>query len=68
MNDKQIKCPGCGASFPEQDGAPHRYGVASSECWQAFNELLAKERHAVGLSRCSPVNSRRLLSTTSAKR
>jgi len=37
-------CPGCGASFPKGDFAPNRYGVASPECWQAFNELLAQER------------------------
>ncbi|NGX26503.1 MAG: hypothetical protein K940chlam6_00426 [Chlamydiae bacterium] len=44
MNEKLIKCPGCGANFPNNESSPHRYGVASAGCWQAFNELLAHER------------------------
>lgn len=39
-----VRCWGCGAKFPKGDGVPNRYGVASGECWQAFNELLAHER------------------------
>ena len=41
-------CPGCGASFEEGDFAPQRYGVASPECWQAFNIMLAKENMNFG--------------------
>lgn len=44
MNEKLEKCPGCGAEFPVSETSFHRYGVASSGCWQAFNELLAHER------------------------
>lgn len=43
-----IKCPGCGAMFKESDNSFHRYGVSSSGCWQAFNELLAHERNLWG--------------------
>ena len=30
--------------FAENESSSHRYGVASTGCWQAFNELLALER------------------------
>jgi len=38
------KCPGCGVIFERGEGIENRYGVASPECWQAFNNLLAHER------------------------
>ncbi|MCB1114696.1 MAG: hypothetical protein KDK62_08065 [Chlamydiia bacterium] len=44
MSTESKACPGCGAHFSKSDTSFHRYGVASSGCWQAFNELLAHER------------------------
>lgn len=44
MTKSMVRCFGCGVSFPKGEGIPNRYGVASPECWQTFNELLAHER------------------------
>ena len=48
MSEKESICPGCGAIFPEGAFPPQRYGVASKECWQAFNTMLAKENMNFG--------------------
>jgi CTP:molybdopterin cytidylyltransferase MocA len=36
-------CPGCGDPYPPDDGPTHAYIGASSGCWQAFSEVLARE-------------------------
>lgn len=45
-------CPGCGARFaPLPHDETHRYIGASSACWAAFGELLAREFHDVAYGR-----------------
>jgi len=47
-DEKLTQCPGCSARFPKAEGAENRYGVASQECWAAFNQMLAHERNSWG--------------------
>ncbi len=36
-------CPDCGVTFPAIDGPTHKYLGGSPSCWNAFNEVLARE-------------------------
>jgi hypothetical protein len=38
-----MKCPGCGADFPDIDGPVHRYMESSAGCWAVYGEVLARE-------------------------
>lgn len=37
------KCPGCGATFPHEDGPIHRYMLSSPACWKAYCAVLTRE-------------------------
>jgi hypothetical protein len=38
-----VPCPGCGAMFPDIQGATHRYLKSSPGCWAAYGDVLARE-------------------------
>lgn len=42
-----VECSGCGGLFPDVNGPTHPYMSASSGCWAAYQQVLAREhRHA----------------------
>lgn len=43
MTSFNLACPGCGARFDSVDDATHGYMTSSPACWNAFNEILARE-------------------------
>ena len=40
---KLVPCVGCGALFPDIEGATHRYMESSAGCWASYGEVLARE-------------------------
>ncbi len=45
MNQHLIRCTGCGGSFPQRGQLPitHPYIGSTTECWQSYGKVLAKE-------------------------
>ena len=41
--ESRIRCIGCGALVPQQDGPTHRYMESSPGCWAIYCEVLAHE-------------------------
>jgi hypothetical protein len=40
---KLLPCVGCGALFPDIEGATHRYMESSTGCWATYGEVLVRE-------------------------
>jgi hypothetical protein len=38
-----MRCNGCGADVPDEDGPTHRYLESAPGCWRIYTELLARE-------------------------
>ena len=38
-----VRCPGCGAALPNEEGPTHVYMQASPACWRRYGALLAAE-------------------------
>jgi len=43
MTAFKLACPGCGGKFDPIDGPAHAYITSSPACWNAYNEILARE-------------------------
>lgn len=48
LADQQV-CPGCGSRLAAVDGPTHAYMLSSPACWNAFNQVIAREFADPGL-------------------
>lgn len=39
----QVRCMGCGGTFPVMEGPTHRYMLSVPGCWDAFGNLVGRE-------------------------